>query len=628
MALGRVFADKAKSQGPFPRPRTTLARARGWGPSPDPLVSDATNLHGQFERRPDRGDPPEAPPVGAATVPAVAFDFARTPIYRPPTGSTGEVATDRAIRMPATTPGVLQPKFATRQKKEEMIQHQGENAAVMAAPPSVHEALRSPGQPLDPGTRALVEPRLGHDFSQVRVHTDTTAAESARHIHAHAYTLGRHIVFARGRYAPTTTEGRRLVGHELAHVVQQAAGRVASSPTQRGEVPIAANRHLEDEADASGEKVARGELAPVPLAAPLGVATQLKAQGEPLQRDADGSGDGSQVALPTGPTTGAKDTRTTGSTAPAKDSTPSTPAQTGPHTGPTKIASGAKAMETLKWIPSQQPLTVSGGSFGDVTLVPGANMNRKILVVAAPQRVLYIDGIDLFEASTSDFVRDIWLTAFAQGAARAEWLIPIIKAEFAFLEAFFGSVRLVVGLSILEWIVFYNEHKEQFHRAVASFGTFYHASLEFKRRYPTLYKKALVQALKKALLDAPDGITAADVAYLLGRILGTHGLLEAQEEGVELTVKVVGNIIARYVGLVGLVHAPGIIGRGLEANASTGVEELQEALASTGIQVTHAEARTVLRELAADSGAKEFLEQFKGSAEDLQQAMRVLQQLH
>jgi hypothetical protein len=66
-----------------------------------------------------------------------------------------------------------------------------------------------------------METRFGHDFSQVRVHTDARAAESARAVNANAYTVGSNVVFGEGRYAPRSVAGRRLVAHELAHVVQQ-----------------------------------------------------------------------------------------------------------------------------------------------------------------------------------------------------------------------------------------------------------------------------------------------------------------------------------------------------------------------------------------------------------------------
>ena len=92
------------------------------------------------------------------------------------------------------------------------------------APPVVHEVLRSAGRPLDATTRAFMEPRFGYDFSQVRVHTDAKAAESARAVNALAYTVGRDVVFSTGQYAPGTMSGRRLLGHELTHVMQQRQG--------------------------------------------------------------------------------------------------------------------------------------------------------------------------------------------------------------------------------------------------------------------------------------------------------------------------------------------------------------------------------------------------------------------
>jgi len=95
----------------------------------------------------------------------------------------------------------------------------------VAAPPSVDAVLRSPGQPLDTSARAFFERRLGHDFGRVRVHTGAAAEQSARDVRAHAYTVGMNIVFGSGRFAPGTQEGRKLLGHELTHVVQQSGTR-------------------------------------------------------------------------------------------------------------------------------------------------------------------------------------------------------------------------------------------------------------------------------------------------------------------------------------------------------------------------------------------------------------------
>jgi hypothetical protein len=98
-----------------------------------------------------------------------------------------------------------------------------------SAPPIVHEALSSPGQALDSTTRAFFEPRFGREFSDVRVHTDGTAAASARAVHAHAYTLGNQIVFNTGQWRPHTEQGQALLAHELTHVVQQGGGQTATT---------------------------------------------------------------------------------------------------------------------------------------------------------------------------------------------------------------------------------------------------------------------------------------------------------------------------------------------------------------------------------------------------------------
>jgi Domain of unknown function (DUF4157) len=123
------------------------------------------------------------------------------------------------------------------------------------APPIVDEVLQSPSQPLDENTRDRMEARLGHDFSGVRVHVDSRAAESARAVGASAYTVSQHIVFSEGKFAPSSSEGQSLLAHELAHVVQQA-GR--HHPPSGGILVGAENTPSEREA----EQVAAGVAAP------------------------------------------------------------------------------------------------------------------------------------------------------------------------------------------------------------------------------------------------------------------------------------------------------------------------------------------------------------------------------
>jgi hypothetical protein len=97
-----------------------------------------------------------------------------------------------------------------------------------AAPAGVDRALASPARPLDPALRQAMEQRFGHDFSAVRVHVGSAAEQSARELHASAYTLGRDVVFGAGRFEPQTQQGQRLIAHELTHVVQQSGSAGAS----------------------------------------------------------------------------------------------------------------------------------------------------------------------------------------------------------------------------------------------------------------------------------------------------------------------------------------------------------------------------------------------------------------
>ena len=106
--------------------------------------------------------------------------------------------------------------------------------AAMDATPIVHGVLATPGQPLDAATREFFSSRFGHDFANVRVHADAGAAESARSVHALAYTVGSDVVFGAGHYAPGTRAGQQLLAHELAHVVQQTGSSASAGLSEPG----------------------------------------------------------------------------------------------------------------------------------------------------------------------------------------------------------------------------------------------------------------------------------------------------------------------------------------------------------------------------------------------------------
>jgi hypothetical protein len=185
----------------------------------------------------------------AVALPRLGYDFSQIPIH---SLSEGRIQAKLAINQPedefeqeadrvseqvmrmsgpqlqrACSCGGMCPKCQTKQPDQdhERLQTKQIESSVLvqtSVPPIVHEVLRSHGQPLDPATRAFMEPRFGHDFSNVRLHADNQAAEAANAMGARAFTVGQAIVFAAGEYASGAVEGKRLLAHEMTHVVQQS----------------------------------------------------------------------------------------------------------------------------------------------------------------------------------------------------------------------------------------------------------------------------------------------------------------------------------------------------------------------------------------------------------------------
>ncbi len=162
---------------------------------------------------------------------AVADQVMRMPAFVPSAGKQGDVPiVQRMHFMPVS--GVQRACTHCEQEKQkeeekEGVQRKetgGGDAGGKTAPSVVSEVLSSGGgQPIEGGTRQFMESRFGHDFSQVRIHTDARAAESASAIRARAYTSGRNVVFGSGEYQPGGEGGKRLLAHELVHVEQQGS---------------------------------------------------------------------------------------------------------------------------------------------------------------------------------------------------------------------------------------------------------------------------------------------------------------------------------------------------------------------------------------------------------------------
>lgn len=173
---------------------------------------------------------------------------------------------------PLFAPLVQRQAEAEEEEEEELLQPKAEAGCVPVLTPKIAAriaALQSGGQPLSQSERSFFEPRFGYDFSGVRVHTGSLAAEAARSVQARAFTVGRYVVFREGAYAPGTRAGRRLLAHELTHVVQQgmdgtSAGHapVSSSPRALPRIYPIDNTHLQRQGEGGGQPAKKGKKKP------------------------------------------------------------------------------------------------------------------------------------------------------------------------------------------------------------------------------------------------------------------------------------------------------------------------------------------------------------------------------
>jgi len=234
-AIGVITAmDKAKKPLPAQAPAIPLdfikpglsVKITWSGP-----VNQPTDGSIRFSYTPKAADQKPAQPFAGNAAMAAEQEKFRASLHTPTGLGHAPVKAPEQQKKPepAATPK------AEEKKKEEIPVHRKAEPSSSRSTGSadVDFVLRSSGQPLDHATRRDMESRIGYDFSGVRLHTDSRAAESAQSLSAQAYTVGSNVVFAAGRFAPQTSEGRRLLAHELTHVVQQTTSPQRAHPVVR-----------------------------------------------------------------------------------------------------------------------------------------------------------------------------------------------------------------------------------------------------------------------------------------------------------------------------------------------------------------------------------------------------------
>jgi hypothetical protein len=196
----------------------------------------------------------------------------------------------RAIE--AGRPGVMHPGAVMH------LQRAAGNASVASFLGEDQDEDRSPvkdvvgsggGTPLDKDTRQFMESRLGHDFGDVRVHTDSKAAESAKAVNAQAYTVGTDVVFQSGKYAPETHEGKHMLAHELTHVVQQRSGSVSGTPAPGGINISDPSDGFEQQAERTATHVMTAETPASSSSSPPSIAAVQRQEEEAPEEEVQGS---------------------------------------------------------------------------------------------------------------------------------------------------------------------------------------------------------------------------------------------------------------------------------------------------------------------------------------------------
>ncbi|MDQ3341919.1 MAG: DUF4157 domain-containing protein [Myxococcota bacterium] len=441
------------------------------------------------------------------------------------------------------------------------------NGVADGAEHAVAAASSSSGSALPETLMRKFESSLGADLGGVRVHTGDASAAANDAVGAKAYAVGNDIHFGAGQYDPSSPGGEHLLAHEVAHTVQQAGG------AQRMQFKLAVSSpgdSLEHEADRAAEAMVAG--APAQVTGASGLArTTLQRNDKPV----------------------------------------------GAGTGPKKTLSGlAAANGALSLLKnSAGPTTVNGGAMGDVTLTPGASVGDMVLLHAGPAQCYYIKGSDIYEAYTPDFVRDIWLTSLSKGAANAEWLIPIAKAEFALITALFAPWYAVAGISFLQAMAFTHDHGSEIKTAMSLMKKAWAGWKQFEAICPTMAKNLKSWGFHQLLENAPKGVELEDVAYFVGRVIGSQGVIGKIEKGIEVTVWVFAKVVVEYAVLVAALHAPKIIATGLKEAIAEKAAELQKKLGSGGYSIALDEATKAIKELYDHPESEKMMGELKSSFE-------------
>lgn len=293
-----------------------------------------------------------------------------------------------------------------------------------------------------------------------------------------------------------------------------------------------------------------------------------------------------------------------------------------PGRGPVLICRGQAVFDYLaKFPPRVEPIPLVT-DFGPVTFVPGTILGDKILLVKYwSGTVTYVDGDGLYECDGFTFFRDVWFRAAEGGVGSAKGMVELAQAEIEFLYGVFVPARGMAALTVAKIGLFYYFHKTLCHEAFTHIGDTWRVFQAFRERCNRLYSrlKGKLLSLDTLFFLVKKGVSAEDVAFWLGRILGW-------------TIKKTPTIpvwqFVREVGFVTLavaaLHSPQILTRAGKAFSEEEIEQIRLQLSSAGWDFPKQEVSGLLNDIQGDPPCFEMLSRV---SDELGKLAPLLQQL-
>ncbi|MGZ8928558.1 MAG: hypothetical protein ACXW03_08885 [Methylobacter sp.] len=288
--------------------------------------------------------------------------------------------------------------------------------------------------------------------------------------------------------------------------------------------------------------------------------------------------------------------------------------------GPKLMNSGNEAMAAVaKILPTANNLIVQS-SLGPVELKPGTIWSgNKMLFYCAPLYVWYAIDDRIYEWGTSDFIRDEWFNALAEGAKRAAHMVIIAKVEFALISGILCPWYLMLGMGCAKVGLFYSCNKSAVDTALRYSPKVINLLQDLKQRSPMLFNKIMATAAKDLLINLPSGVTAEDVAFFVGRVI--KGAAGASPD---LTIGVIIKIISSVAAIVMATHLPSIAAHAIGSAAAAKANELRMKLLAAGYTVSEAEAKIILTELMSKIDTKAKLQELETACKALLPSLEIL----